>query len=65
MFSPCWFSLRLLCLRTFCQCTGEISADVVWGKKYEKRKRKRGNIKENARKGKKKNDRGKKKIKWK
>jgi hypothetical protein len=32
---------------------GEISTDVIWGTKYEKVKRKRGeNVKENGRKGK-------------
>ncbi len=32
---------------------GGISADVIWGKKYEKEKRKRGeNVKEKGRKGK-------------
>jgi hypothetical protein len=36
---------------------GKISADVIWGKKYEKAKRKRGKI------GKKKEERGKKRRK--
>jgi hypothetical protein len=32
---------------------GKISADVIWGEKYEKVKRKRGeNVKEKGRKGK-------------
>jgi hypothetical protein len=39
---------------------GEISADVIWGKKYEKAKRKKGeNIKEKGRKGKKEEGEGK------
>ncbi len=39
---------------------GGISANVIWGKKYEKRKRKRGkNVKEKGRKGKEKGRRGK------
>jgi hypothetical protein len=40
---------------------GEMSADVIWGKKYEKWKRKRGNLKEKI----KKKERGKKKRKGK
>ncbi len=40
---------------------GEISADVIWGKKYEKVKRKRGeNIKEKEEREKKKEERGRK-----
>jgi hypothetical protein len=43
---------------------GEISADVIWGKKYEKVKRKRGeNVKEKGRKGKEKEKRGSKRVK--
>jgi hypothetical protein len=39
---------------------GGISADVIWGKKYEKVKRKRGeNLKEKGRKGKEKGRKGK------
>jgi hypothetical protein len=39
---------------------GEISADVNWGKKYEKVKRKRGeNVKEKGRNGKEKGSKGK------
>jgi hypothetical protein len=39
----------------------KISADVIWGKKYEKVKRKRGeNVKEKGRKEKKKEESGKK-----
>jgi hypothetical protein len=41
---------------------GGISADVIWGKKCEEGKRKRGKMQE---RGKKKDDRGKKKIEWK
>jgi hypothetical protein len=37
---------------------GGISADVIWGKKYEKATRKRGNVKQKGRKGK---EKGKKK----
>ncbi len=38
----------------------KISADVIWGKKYEKGKRKRGeNVKEKGRKGKEKGRKGK------
>jgi hypothetical protein len=38
---------------------GEISADVTWGKKYEKAKRKRvENVKEKGRKGKEKRRKG-------
>jgi hypothetical protein len=41
---------------------GGISSDDIWGKKYEKAKRKRGeNVKEKGRKGKEKGIRGKKK----
>ncbi len=41
---------------------GGISADVIWGKKYEKVKRKRGeNVKEKGRKGKEKGRKGKEK----
>jgi hypothetical protein len=32
---------------------GKISADGIWGEKYEKAKRKRGKVKEKGRKGKK------------
>jgi hypothetical protein len=43
---------------------GEISANVIWGKKYEKAKRKRGeNIKEKRRKGKENEKRGSKRVK--
>jgi hypothetical protein len=43
---------------------GKISADVIWGKKYEKAKSKRGeNMKEKEERGKKKEERGKKKKK--
>jgi hypothetical protein len=39
---------------------GKISANVVWGKKYEKVKRKKGeNVKEKGRKGKEKGRKGK------
>jgi hypothetical protein len=39
---------------------GELSADVIWGTKYEKVKRKRGkNVKEKGRKGKGKGRKGK------
>ncbi len=39
---------------------GKISADVIWGKKYEKVERKRGeNVKEKGRKGKEKGRKGK------
>ncbi len=39
---------------------GEISANVIWGKKYEKVKRnKRENVKEKGRKGKEKGRKGK------
>jgi hypothetical protein len=39
---------------------GEISADVIWGKKYEKAKRKREeNVKEKRRKGKEQGRKGK------
>jgi hypothetical protein len=42
---------------------GGISADVIWGGKYEKAKRKRGeNIKEKGRKGKKNEKRGSKRV---
>jgi hypothetical protein len=41
---------------------GKISADVIWGKKHEKVKRKRGeNVKEKGRKGKDKGRKGKEK----
>jgi hypothetical protein len=40
---------------------GEISADVIWGKKYEKTKRKRRKMwKKREERGKKKEERGKK-----
>ncbi len=39
---------------------GKISADGIWGKKYEKAKRKWGNVKGKGRKGKKKEEKGKK-----
>ncbi len=40
---------------------GEISADVIWEKQYEKRKRKRGKmLKEKEERGKKDEERGKK-----
>ncbi len=43
---------------------GEISADIIWGKKYEKVKRKRGeNVKEKGRKGKENEKRGSKRVK--
>jgi hypothetical protein len=43
---------------------GEISADVIKGKKYENAKNKKGeNIKEKGRKGKKKEERGRKRKK--
>jgi hypothetical protein len=39
---------------------GKISADVIWGKKYEKAKRKKGeNVQENERKRKEKERKGK------
>ncbi len=38
---------------------GEISADVIWGKKYEKTKRKAENVEEKGRKGKEKGRKGK------
>jgi hypothetical protein len=41
---------------------GKISANVIWGKKYKKVKRKRGeNVKEKGRKGKEKGRKGKEK----
>ncbi len=41
---------------------GEISADVIWGKKYEKAKRKKAeNAEEKGRKGKEKGRKGKEK----
>jgi hypothetical protein len=42
---------------------GEISADVIWGKKYEEAKRKGGNVKEKGRKGKEIEKRGSKRVK--
>jgi hypothetical protein len=44
---------------------GEISTDVIWGKKYEKAKRKRGkNFKKEEKREKNKEERGKKMGKW-
>jgi hypothetical protein len=39
---------------------GGISANVIWGKKYEKEKRKAENVEEKRRNGKEKQERGKK-----
>jgi hypothetical protein len=44
---------------------GGISADVIWGKKYEKGKRKRGKCKRKRKKGKKKEERKEKRRKGK
>jgi hypothetical protein len=40
---------------------GEISADVIWGKKYKKAKRKRGKMKRKRKKGERKRKKGERK----
>ncbi len=40
---------------------GEYSADVIWGKKYEKLKRKRGKSKRKRKKGERKRNKGERK----
>ncbi len=44
---------------------GEVSADVIWGKKYEKAKRRRGKYKRKRKKRERNRKKGERKRKWK